>query len=234
MNVLITGTSAGLGLGLARACSRDHTVFSISRSPLPPELELPHLQLDFAQRDAVNREILELFLDGVDQLDLVILNAGMLGQIQRLEEQSLEDLDRIFQVNLWANKQLIDGLLGIEGLRVTQVVFVSSGASINGNAGWGGYSLSKAALNMLAKLYASENPEIHFSSLAPGIIDTGMQELLCEHSDAKQFPSLERLIKARGTEAMPNPDVAAERLLAAVGRIRREASGSYLDLRKLN
>jgi len=47
----------------------------------------------------------------------------------------------------------------------------------------GGYALSKAALDVLAKLYAHEFTQTHITPLAPGIIDRAMMDHLCEEED---------------------------------------------------
>ncbi|MCP3870534.1 MAG: SDR family NAD(P)-dependent oxidoreductase [Gammaproteobacteria bacterium] len=44
-----------------------------------------------------------------------------------------------------------------------QIVMISSGAAVLGNQGWGGYAISKAALSMLARLYAHEFTQTHIS-----------------------------------------------------------------------
>ena len=110
---------------------------------------------------------------------------------------------------------------------------MSTGAAVNGNKGWSGYALSKAALNMLARLYAHEFPQTHITAVAPGIIDTAMMDHLCGEADSEAFPALERLRRARGTEAMPGPRDAARRLLSVLPRLRDWPSGSFVDIRQI-
>ena len=91
---------------------------------------------------------------------------------------------------------------------IDQVIAISSGASQSGSRGWNGYSLSKAALNMLVKLYAGERPETHFTSLAPGLIDTAMQDYLTNLPEDSRYAPLEVLKAAKGTPKMPDgPDL---------------------------
>ena len=229
----ITGNSTGLGLGLTRALlARGWAVRGTSRRGCPathPRLADARADLaDFAALPAV----LDRLLDGTGRLDLVILNAGILGEIRDLHETSLEDVRRIMDVNLWANKVIMDWLHA-SGIPVTQVVMMSSGAAVNGNRGWGGYALSKAALNMLARLYAHELPATHISAIAPGLIDSAMMDYLCEVPDPARFTALGRLRAARGTEDMPAPDEAAERVLGSLPRLLAHPSGSFVDIRRL-
>ena len=157
--------------------------------------------------------MLDELLGAVDKLDLVILNAGILGEIRDIATTPLAELQRIVDINVWSNKVILDWLAASQ-VEVDQVIAISSGASILGNKGWGGYALSKSALNMLVKLYAHELSDTHIASLAPGLIDSDMMNYLCEEADAERFPALQRLREARSTEAMQTPRQAAANIAA--------------------
>ena len=121
--------------------------------------------VDLVDSDAAGRAVEDL-LSGVPRVDLAVLNAGLLSPFGDMRETSLEDLRHVMEVNLWSQKTVLDVLLS-DSRDVRQVVTMSSGASVNGNRGWNGYSISKAALNMLTRLYARECPDTHFAALAP-------------------------------------------------------------------
>jgi NAD(P)-dependent dehydrogenase (short-subunit alcohol dehydrogenase family) len=228
---LITGTSAGLGRGLAQALlARDWSVYGCSRRA--SDLDgLRSARVDLTRHAAVG-PALEGLVAGVPALDLVVLNAGILGAIRDIGETPLEDLQRVMETNVWANKTVLDWLLHSDR-PVRQILLISSGAAVLGNRGWGGYALSKAALNMLTRLYAHEFPDTHLAALAPGIIDTAMMDRLCDETDATRFPALERLQSARGTDAMPEPMEAAERILSVLDELRTRPSGSFVDIREI-
>ena len=229
--VFITGTSSGLGHALAEeALARGALTCGCSRRPadLPG---LRQIQCDLTDYAALP-EHLERLLGELPGLGLAILNAGILGRIRELHSTPMDEVKQVMEVNLWANKAVMDWLHEW-GRPVGQVVMISSGASVLGNKGWGGYALSKAALNMLARLYAHEFPDTHISALAPGIIDTAMMDHLCEEADAEAFPALQRLREARGTEAMPDPRTAAQRIFSVLPALREQPSGSFVDIRQL-
>jgi NAD(P)-dependent dehydrogenase (short-subunit alcohol dehydrogenase family) len=250
-SVFITGVSSGLGLALAKAClDAGDRVFGLSRRE-PEELmdrADPRDRSDragrpgfrFASVDLSDVEgiapAVESLLRGEAKLDLAILNAGMLGEISDMAETPLEAMKRIMDVNLWANKPVLDAVLlpGGRSRSVGQVVAISSGAAVSGARGWNGYSLSKAALNMMMKLYAAERPETHFSALAPGLVDTAMQEAMRARPSDARFPTVDRLKRATGTPDMPDPDTAAARILGALGRLAASKSGEFQDLRSLH
>lgn len=233
--ILITGVSRGLGHGLAHAClTRGDHVLGLGRNGTTDLESQPNFQ--FARADITDKDKCAAALDSLlsdhQRLDCVILNAGVLGPIADMRDQEIDAMKEVLEVNLWANKNLLDLLLG-RALPLTQIVAISSGASVNGNRGWGGYSLSKAALNMLVKLYANERKDIHFSALAPGLVDTGMQQQIRELPDDTPFPSVTKLKQASGTDAMPDPAIAAQRVLEAVDRLPGLIeSGTFADIRK--
>lgn len=234
--VLITGASAGIGLGLAREMlARGDRVLALQRrpSPLAGSPGFDEVLHDVASFDATPSRLGEL-LRGVTHLDQVVLNAAIASKVADLADTPLSELRRAMDVNTWANKVLLDALFGL-GISVAQVIGISSGAAVSASRGWNGYALSKAAFIMLLDLYAAERPETHFSSLAPGIVHTRMQDDLAEATpdELRKFPSLERLLNARGTSEMPSAELAAPRLLAAFDKLRAERSGAFVKLSAL-
>jgi len=235
-NILITGASAGIGLGLAEAMlARGERVFALQRrsSPLVGRSGFAEACQDLADFSALPAQLGKL-LGGVAELDRIVLNAAVGAEPRDLMDTPLEELRRLMDINTWSNKVLLDAVFR-SGVRVKQVIGISSGAAVRGSRGWNGYSLSKAAFAMLIQLYAAERPETHFCSLAPGIVQTRMQDdlLALSAEQRRQFPVVERLLAARGTADMPTPEVAAPLLLDAFERALREPSGAFLDLRQL-
>lgn len=230
-NAFITGTSSGLGRALAaRLLQQGWQVYGVSRRGC----DLPGVHdatCDLTDADAVPGA-LDALLAGVERLDLVVLNAGVVGEIRLLAETPLADAKQVMDVNLWANKTVMDWLHA-RGRPVEQIVMISSGASVLGNKGWGAYALSKAALNMLARLYSHELPDTHITALAPGIIDTAMMDYLCNEADADAFPALKRLQDARGSERMPDPATAATRVLDVLPQLKERPSGRFVDIREI-
>ena len=189
MKIFISGVSSGLGYGLAKVyLAMGYKVYGCSRRK-PNDLVEQGLQfagIDLADSMAGQSNFCKL-IDGVQHFNLVILNAGKLGLIRDMKEAPLEDLRETMEINVWSNKWLLDCLFSDER-SVEQVVAISSGASQSGSRGWNGYSLSKSALNMLIKLYAGERSQTHFTSLAPGLIDTAMQDYLTSLPQDPRYP----------------------------------------------
>ncbi len=235
MNVLITGTSSGIGNGLAKELvNRKNKVWGISRrkaGELSNKQNYHHLQIDLTDYDKVQRQLPE-FISGEKSFDLVILNAGILGNIGLMKELDLHEMKKVMETNVWSNKFLLDIILG-QVQEVKQVVGMSSKASLRCTPGWGPYSMSKAGLNMLINVYAKEYPETHFSALAPGLVDSEIQEAIWQIKEIEKYPTIKTLQDARYTEAMPGSDAAAPMLIDGMDKALAYESGSYVDVREM-
>ena len=228
MKIFITGIGSGLGEALAKEyLEAGEEVFALSRH-LPKSLE-KYDKLNFYKlnlfavediKDALNN------LLGECDLDIAILNAAIVGELKDMSETSLHEIQSVMNLNVWANKVILDFL---KGVAVKQIVAISSGASVSGARGWNAYSLSKAALNMLIKLYSNEMPNTHLTSLAPGLIDTPMMEKILKYSDEERFPTVKRLKDS----ARLAPEDAARLLIDNFKNLLEYPSGEYIDIRNL-
>lgn len=235
MNILITGTSKGLGSGLARFyLEKDYTVYGISRNRNKDLENYPRFR--FLSQDlsefSVMKKTIPGFIEEVKEFDLVILNAGVISEIKDMKDCSLEEIKKVMDINVWSNKVLID-LLFDGATSIKQLAAISSGASVYGNRGWNAYSISKAALNMLIKLYADEQEKTHFCSIAPGLIDSGMQDYIFSLPDDSRFASIDRLKNVKASGEMPDPEKAAEIVANGLAKALKEESGSFLDVRDM-
>lgn len=234
-SVFITGVSSGLGKAFAEYYLQEGwQVKGISRRT--PESLVGHGNFSFHATDLAKLETIPAVLDtllGTDSLDLVILNAGIIGTFGDLAEISIQEAKQVEDVNLWANKAIFDHFIAAKTV-IGQIVAISSGASVKAMRGWSAYGISKAALNMLVKLYAHEMPETHLCALAPGIIETDMQEYLCGMDKSEGYAILDTLKSARAKGYMPQPAAAALKIAEGFAKIRETVkSGDYVDIREL-
>lgn len=232
--IYITGVSSGLGYGLAKVyLERGATVYGCSRREPKALIDrgLRFQPIDLSDAES-GTELLGEQIKNINTVDVLILNAAKLGKIRDMQETPLADLRETMEINVWSNKWILDTLFA-NGCAVRQVVAISSGASQSGSRGWNGYSLSKAALNMLIKLYAGERSETHFTSFAPGLVDTAMQDYLTGLPEDDRYAPLEILKAAKGTSDMPDGETCARKLIDAFPKLLYLESGSYADIRKL-
>jgi len=229
-NILITGVSSGLGEALAKTyLENGDSVYAIGKT-LPKKLDrYPHFfffPYDLSETFTLQSSIKEFVKN--HSFDMVILNAGILGEIQELTKTDLMDAKEVMEINVWANKELI-ALLSTHS-NVKQIIGISSGAALIGSKGWGAYALSKTALNMLLNVYAKELPAIHFTALAPGVIDTPMVRHIIENVDDRKFSAAKKLKES----SILTPQQAAELLINTFPKLLDYESGSFLDIRTLD
>jgi NAD(P)-dependent dehydrogenase (short-subunit alcohol dehydrogenase family) len=225
MNIFITGVSSGIGYELAKLyLANGFRVYGVSRSDVDIEHKSFYFQnIDLSKLDDIEKNLKD-FLP--NDLKLVVLNAGILGDIKLMQETSLQEINNVFNVNVWANKLILDTL---QTKQVKQVAAISSGAAVNGSKGWSSYSLSKATLNMLVKLYAAQMPNTHLSSVAPGLILTKMLKHIIEEVDAKKFTSVQRLQQSN----KKTPQQSAKQLFETFPKLLMYESGAFVDVRNM-
>jgi len=215
MNILITGTTSGLGEALANVFrNAGHDVYALNRD-----------QCDLSKLECIE-SALGSVLSGVERLDYVFLNAGILGRLTPTDELTLDEFNEAFNINVFSNKVILDWLL--KNCKVKNVIGISSGAALKSYFGWSLYCCSKAAFKQLLATYAEEVKETHFLSLAPGIIKTKMQDYIYS-LDEKDLPSIVKFKKMYND--MDSPDVVANRIFNNLDLLKSKPSGSYFDMR---
>ena len=226
-NILITGCSSGLGLALTNYyLEKGFKVFGISRNkPKIQNENFIHKSFDLLNISKIKEELSTFILD-IKEINTVFLNAGMLGKIKILSELSIQELNEVYALNVYANKELLDILMNI---KVENIILISSGASKNGYKGWGSYSLSKAGVNMLVNLYSNEMFNTKILALAPGVIKTPMTDYIRFELDENIFPSVKKL----NVGVVQTPLETAIKIDNLINNIAEFESGTYIDIRNI-
>ena len=234
MNVLLTNTSSGFGHALASEFLKSGaTVYGIGRQPnyeLCISGDYHHLTQDLMKLDEV-KDRLNNFLENLSTLDLVILNAGILPEKNDIRKTTVDRITAVMNINVLANKLVMDTILE-KVPAVYQVVAISSGTAVTGNRGWNAFALSKAALNTMMKLYASEIPDTHFSAIEPGIVDAdpaGDYLLLTDDT----YQEVRELNGSYLNNNKIDPEYAANYLVEAMGIVLQEESGVYREAKDI-
>ncbi|WP_085656349.1 SDR family oxidoreductase [Pseudomonas sp. B11(2017)] len=193
--VFITGVSSGIGEALVERLLQDGcTVFGTARRE--PYRFMNHPNFRFRPFDlSKTGDIGELFKGPFAEIlsqgvDVLFLNAGVSGNVPaRAEAFSLEDVQHVLNVNVLANKAILDLVLASPHRPATCVLSASM-AGVRFRAGTLTYSLSKAALKALGGVYAQENPEIFFAVLGLCNVNTGLSRQVSFSERTAQFPEL--------------------------------------------
>ena len=178
-NVIITGTSSGIGLELVKIFSKeDFKVISLSRSDLSikPLNGVKHLNFDITDEKSVDN-LIHIIKNEYKNIDILINNAGKLVN-KPFEDISRDDLYSVFDVNVFGVFNLIQKLLPYLKKK-SHVVNISSVGGLVGSSKFPGltaYSSSKGALNILTEVLAEEFAESgpKFNSLSLGSVNTPM------------------------------------------------------------
>lgn len=126
--------------------------------------------------------------------------------------------NEVIEINLTANWRLIrtlDPLL--RRAPAGRGIFVSSGAALSCRAYWGPYSVSKAALEALVKVYAKElaSTPAKVNILDPGIARTAMRAKAMPGEDPATLPEPAALGGVFVAMALPDFTANGERIKAA-------------------
>ncbi|MBL8134425.1 MAG: SDR family oxidoreductase [Anaerolineae bacterium] len=142
--------------------------------------------------DAAVRAALIAAAGAMGGLDLLINNASELGvsPLPPLADYPLNDLMRIYDINVFAPLGLIQAALPLLRESHGLVVNISSDAAAGGYAGWGGYGSSKAALDLISKTLANEISAdgVGVVSVDPGDMRTAMHQQAFPGEDISDRP----------------------------------------------
>lgn len=233
---LITGTSRGLGAALATQRLREgHQVVGIGRRSCPELAALAE-----ARGDRLSQWVIDLadplpaaqtFAACLDQLAdaprwasvSLIHNAALLSPPGPLHSTDLQAASSALRV-------------GLESVLLLSAVFldrtaawgcprkllnISSGMGRRAMAGSAVYCAAKAGMDHLSRALALEQAALpdgaRVVSLAPGVIDTGMQVQL-RGADPSAFPERERFVQLQQQGLLDSPAEAARKVLAYLDR----------------
>jgi NAD(P)-dependent dehydrogenase (short-subunit alcohol dehydrogenase family) len=232
---LVTGASRGIGraAALAFADAGAHVV-AVART----QGALEELDDEIRARGGDPATLVPLDLKDVEaldrlgaalnerwgKLDILFGNAGLLGDLTPLGHVDPKTWDSLMAVNVTANWRLMRSLDPL--LRASdagRAVFVSSGAAHKCTAYWGPYSVSKAALEALARTYAAETVEtrVRVMLVNPGPLRTRMRASAMPGEDPETLrtpddlaPHIVRLASPEWSETGKIYDFPTDRVLA--------------------
>ena len=188
---IITGTSSGIGKALCELLLEDENnkIFGISRTQKIEHSNYKHISLDL--NNIAEIEALE-FPDWSNAKQISLIhNAGWIGPIQKMGKQELGAIAASYIINLVAPAVLSNHFIARYRSSNAQKVIlsISSGAAHTPITGWNTYCSSKAGLDMLSRCIDEEYDDIINLSIAPGKVDTPMQNDI-RFADEKEFPRL--------------------------------------------
>ena len=214
---IVTGASRGLGRALAVELARGGTRVVLVGRALAPLVEVQNtitaaggeahaVVADLGDKHAIY-PLAAMAAELVGPVELLVHNASELGPtpLRPLLDTECEDLEHVLAVNLVGPFRLSKVVAGSMALRRRgTLLFVSSDASVNAYSGWGAYSVSKAGLDHLARLFAVELGPfgVRSFSVDPGEMDTAMHRAALPDADPA---------------TLARPEAVAARIVALLG-----------------
>jgi NAD(P)-dependent dehydrogenase (short-subunit alcohol dehydrogenase family) len=124
-----------------------------------------------------------------DRIDLLVNSAGILGPSPQppLATYPLAELARVYDVNVFAPLALIQQALPRLAPGAA-ILDVTSDAAVEAYAGWGGYGSSKAALEQLTAILATEQAHLRVYSVDPGDMRTQTYQEAFPGEDISDLP----------------------------------------------
>jgi NAD(P)-dependent dehydrogenase (short-subunit alcohol dehydrogenase family) len=210
---LVTGASRGIGAATAEALglAGAHVILTArTASGLEAVEETIHAAggsatiapLDLTDSDNIHK-LAAAVAERWPSLDIMVLNAAMLGSLSPVEHIDAKELAKIFATNVFASQALIaafDPMLRRSDK--ADLVGLTSSVASEPRAFWGGYGASKAAFENLLASYADETA--HAGKLRVHIIDPGATRTRMRQN---AFPGEE-------PASLKTPDVVAAAIVA--------------------
>ncbi len=210
--VLITGATGGIGQALTRAFAEEGCKLAVSstrQEKLDAFLPTLGIEPDHIKSfivDVTKEDDVKNFVEGAaahyGSVDVMVINAGYEGAYQLIQDSSLDDYMKVYQVNVfapmycmkYAAKEMLKQQSGA-------IVTIASNGSYTTAPGMSAYCSSKHAVAGLAKSVALElGPHgIHCNYICPGGVETPMIHRIEQSTfgDAKTHEECEQLFSAQ-------------------------------------
>lgn len=224
---LVTGASRGIGRAAALALAEAGAdIIAVARARSQGALEelddaisamgrrCTLVPMDLREMDAIDRLGGAIF-ERWGRLDILVANAAVLGPISPLGHIDPKDWAELLDINVTANWRLIRSMdLLLKQSDAARAIFVTSGAAGKHKPHWGGYAVTKAALEELVLTYANEArlSSIKVNMIDPGPIRTHMRAKAVPGEDPASLPAPEDIAPLFVELANPGLDKTGDRI----------------------
>ncbi|MGE7665229.1 SDR family NAD(P)-dependent oxidoreductase [Ureibacillus composti] len=239
MNVyFITGVSKGIGFELAKQLSEaGHFVVGIART-MSEQDGVKFIRADLSKTDKLESVMEELFTAAPQNAEsyTLINNAGMVNPIGLIGAVNAVEITNAVAVNLTApmilSNAFISKLKDFKGSK--RIINISSGAGRKAYEGWGTYCTTKAGLDHFSRVVALEqsNEEypVEIVSIAPGIVDTSMQETI-RASNEDVFPLHDQFVTYKEQGLLSSTEQTAQKIISFAENVNFKEAGPIADIR---
>lgn len=204
---LITGASRGIGRAVAKQLAAEGAhVLLLARSvpdleSLDDEIRASGGSATLIPQDLNKLEMLpslgSQILSRFGKLDILILNAAILGELMPIVHTDLKLWQEMLQINVTANLVLLQTLdPALRAAPDARVIAVTSGVVRRNLPFWGPYATCKAALEEMIQIYAAEmeHTNVRVELLSPGAVATAMRAKAMPGEDPSTLPQPEDVV----------------------------------------
>lgn len=245
---IITGASKGLGRGFAELLyEQGHSVVNLARTPgdffadAAADERKSYHQVDLTRLNAPGfllEHIFRQFENAPPTKVVLVQNAGSIHPLNPVGKLPEKELTQLVELNLLAPIRLTNSFIRLleDNSFKKEVWMVSSGAAHRAVHGWSGYCSTKAGLLHFSRCVAQEQKEVthpvRVLSIAPGVVDTGMQEDIREASE-EQSQVVQRFRDLKANNELLSPRESAAAFLK-IAQDPAAPAGEPLDIRSWN
>lgn len=227
---LVTGASRGIGAAIALALGEAgaHVVLTARTEGGLEETETRIHEaggtatiapLNLREGDNIDR-LAQAVAARWSKLDILVLNAGMLGDLMPVSHVPPAEFDKLIATNLTANFRLIRAFdLLLRAAPAGRLVALTSTVATQPRAYWGPYAASKAALEALVGSYGDEVrniTQVRTAVVNPGATRTQMR--------AKAYPG-------EDAQTLKEPTIVADSIVRLL--VDDFETGARFDLERL-
>jgi short-subunit dehydrogenase len=210
---LVTGASRGIGAATAKALAA-HGAHVILTARNSADLEKVEQEIfdaggsatiapaDLTDGDSIAR-LATAITGRWDAVDILVLNAAMLGTLTPVPAIDSAELSRVFTLNVMAQQTMIAAFdAALRKSKSGRLIALTSSVGKSPRAYWGAYGASKAALEALVTSYGEEMENI--SALRTAIVDPGKTRTAMR---AKAYPG-------EDPNSVKHPEIVANAIVA--------------------
>lgn len=207
---VITGCNRGIGKEIMTlfashganiiACARSKSEEfeqNLQELAVEQDIQITPVYFDLTQEESIKAGIKEI-KSLKTPIDILVNNAGI-PHLALVPFTRMSDIRNVFQVNYFAQLQIVQGLFNALCKTKGCIVNMASAAAFDGEAGNAVYGATKASMVLLTKVLAKEmaSAGVRVNALAPGLTGTDFAETMGDK--AKESMENSSLLHRLGT-----------------------------------
>jgi len=233
----VTGSSRGIGKALVEKIleNENNFVYGLSRNNFILHDRFEHYRIDLSNIEEVKKFPFQEHKRS--ERVVLINNAATLGEVLPIGKHENEEIANTFHLNLITPSILINKFIQYyrNFFGTKQIINISSGAGRHAIESWAVYCASKSGLDLLSEVINLENSKdknFQIWSIAPGIVDTKMQEEI-RKVQFEDFPNVNQFIDYKEKNQLYSPNFVANKIISILNSPQKYAK-VCLDIRNLD